>query len=103
MILCNCTVVICKTEIILLSQNNADPEIKNQRGEKPLDLAIQYGRLETVQLLLNVCQIKSQEFAADDKPPLHLAAKNGHKQVLQLLLDAGFCINHQVALLSQNF
>lgn len=79
----------------LLLQNNADPEIKNQKGEKPLDLAIQYGRLETVQLLLNVCQIKSQEFAADDKPPLHLAAKNGHKQVLQLLLDAGFCINHQ--------
>ena len=31
-----------------LLQNHADPYIRNNRQESPLDLAAQYGRMETV-------------------------------------------------------
>ena len=70
--------------------------IKNNKGERALDLAIQYGRLETVQLLLQAAKVKGLDLASEDKPPLLLAAKSGHKQVLQILLDAGFDINQKV-------
>ena len=33
---------------IILIQNHADPYIRNGRQESPLDLAAQYGRMETV-------------------------------------------------------
>ena len=33
---------------MLITQNHADPYIRNGRQESPLDLAAQYGRMETV-------------------------------------------------------
>ena len=33
---------------MLIAQNHADPYIRNGRQESPLDLAAQYGRMETV-------------------------------------------------------
>lgn len=33
---------------MLIVQNHADPYIRNGRQESPLDLAAQYGRMETV-------------------------------------------------------
>lgn len=33
---------------MFLGQNHADPYIRNSRQESPLDLAAQYGRMETV-------------------------------------------------------
>ena len=33
---------------IYLLQNHADPSVRNSRQESPLDLAAQYGRMETV-------------------------------------------------------
>jgi len=44
---------------MFLGQNHADPYIRNSRQESPLDLAAQYGRMETVSelfLLLSVAK-----------------------------------------------
>ncbi|XP_071955785.1 uncharacterized protein [Antedon mediterranea] len=85
------------TDVVsLLLENNADPVITNKRAETPIHLAAQYGRLEAVQQLLR-CQS-----LLDRIPPthslLHLAARNGHHQVVKLLLDEGCDINHTARL-----
>ena len=77
----------------------ADPSIRNNQGESALDLASQYGRLDTVELLTR----KHPAILNDDhetQSPLHLASRNGHRQVVKLLLDAGFNINKRVSDLS---
>ncbi|CAE1270232.1 ANKS1 [Acanthosepion pharaonis] len=79
----------------LFAHNHADPSIRNLREESPLDLAAQYGRVETVQLLLR-SRPELIHRVHLDKFPLHLAARNGHRQVVELLLDAGVNINTKV-------
>ncbi len=74
----------------------ADPLIRNLRGENPLDLAAQYGRLETVQLLLRKQLLPLSQETNEESSPLHLASRNGHRQVVALLLEAGFDINKRV-------
>ena len=79
-------------------QKFADSTIKNSKGDKALDLAILFGRIEAVQLLLGAAGLKASFVGAGEKSPLHLAAKNGNKQVVQILLDAGFDVNYKVRL-----
>lgn len=44
-------------------QNHADPYIRNSRQESPLDLAAQYGRMETVsKLFLKVVTLYPTQF-----------------------------------------
>jgi len=86
------------------SQHQADPAIRNRKSESALDLACQYGRLDTVQLLLAglrpswsaTGQWADSVHSTRDKSPLHLAARSGHRHVIQALLEAGFNINHKV-------
>ena len=76
-------------------QHHADPTLRNNHGESPLDLAAQYGRLDTVQLLLR----KHPTLLADkgeNISPLHLASRNGHRNIVQVLLENGFSINTRV-------
>lgn len=80
-----------------LFQNNCYNSVRNVRNESPLDLASQYGRLETVQCLLNSNPNLLSDIVRCHSP-LHLAAKNGHKHVVKLLLDSGFDINYMVCL-----
>ncbi|NXD26420.1 CSKI2 protein, partial [Spelaeornis formosus] len=68
----------------------------------PLDLACEFGRLKVAQLLLNshlcVALLEGQSKDATDPnytTPLHLAAKNGHKEIIRQLLKAGIEINKQ--------
>ena len=44
--------ILCTWYFIFLLQNHADPYIRNSRQESPLDLAAQYGRMETVSEML---------------------------------------------------
>lgn len=96
----------------------AIPIVQNSNLETPLDLASQYGRLEVVQIL--ICahpelliqyQEDQQVYVETDTvqgtrsirkvfnhTPLHLASRNGHKNVVDLLLKAGCFVN----LLTQN-
>ncbi|XP_064635654.1 ankyrin repeat and sterile alpha motif domain-containing protein 1B-like isoform X3 [Lineus longissimus] len=76
----------------VLLTNHADPTIRNNRDETALDLASQYGRIQTVNLLLKHC-ISLLSCATIKHSPLHLASRNGHRNVVTALLDAGFDIN----------
>lgn len=87
----------------------ADPNIIDDRGEKPLDLAAQYGHLQVVQMLVRAhpelldpykkhsdkCRehydYRHQQFLKHS--PLHSASRNGHRHVVEVLLRAGVDVN----------
>nr|CAB3227749.1 caskin-1-like [Phallusia mammillata] len=87
----------------MLLQYGADPIKQNLHGHTCLDLACEFGRLEVVELLLN-CQFglkliepylnySHENEYSHTTSPLHLAAKNGHGNVIRALLQAGMNIN----------
>lgn len=85
----------------LLLSAGADPSYRNIREETALDLAAQYGRLETVELLLETHRelIESYQPALVGNPrpkttPLHAASRNGHRAVVDALLSAGFPVSY---------
>lgn len=79
--------------VALLLAHGAEPGLRNVRGESPLDLAAQYGRLDSVALLAGAQAHALSRLATPQHSPLHLAARNGHRQVVRLLLDRGFPVN----------
>ncbi|CAG9819940.1 unnamed protein product [Phaedon cochleariae] len=85
--------------VSLLLQHACDPGIRNCRGETALELAAQYGRLDTVELLVRTdpsliqCLKRTTPDTVFPHTPLHLASRNGHKAVVEVLLRAGFSVN----------
>ncbi|XP_008276598.1 caskin-2-like isoform X2 [Stegastes partitus] len=87
------------SEMLLQHQSNSC--LMNKAKKTPLDLACEFGRLKVAQLLLSsnmVAALLEGEGGNDclDSPsttPLHLAARNGHKDIIKLLLKAGIDIN----------
>ncbi|XP_004709350.1 caskin-2 [Echinops telfairi] len=85
-----------------LLQHQSNPCLVNKAKKTPLDLACEFGRLKVAQLLLNshLCVALLEGEAKDPcdpnyTTPLHLAAKNGHREVIRQLLRAGIEINRQ--------
>lgn len=79
-----------------LLAHGADPNMRNNRGETPLDLAAQYGRQQAVQMLIRAHPELLLPFKYDstvDHSPLHLASRNGHKNIVEILLSAGVNVN----------
>ncbi|BFZ04856.1 hypothetical protein BsWGS_07897 [Bradybaena similaris] len=75
--------------LCLLLQKKADPTIRNLEDLSPLDLAAQYDRLDIVkQLVTSHPELLTQRSAINT--PLHLASRNGHRAVVQYLIDTGF-------------
>uniref|UniRef100_G1RDA4 CASK interacting protein 1 n=1 Tax=Nomascus leucogenys TaxID=61853 RepID=G1RDA4_NOMLE len=79
----------------MLLQHQSNPCMVDNSGKTPLDLAV-------VQLLLssNMCAALLEPRPGDatdpnGTSPLHLAAKNGHIDIIRLLLQAGIDINRQ--------
>lgn len=86
----------------MLLQHQSNPCLVNKLKKTPLDLACEFGRLKVAQLLLNshLCVALLEGEAKDPcdpnyTTPLHLAAKNGHREVIRQLLKAGIEINRQ--------
>ncbi|XP_048466959.1 caskin-2-like [Rhincodon typus] len=84
----------------MLLQHQSNPCIINKAKKTPLDLACEFGRLKVAQLLLNsnmcVALLEGQSKDSTDAnftTPLHLAAKNGHKDIIRLLIKAGIDAN----------
>ncbi|XP_037663988.1 caskin-2 isoform X2 [Choloepus didactylus] len=82
--------------------HQSNPCLVNKAKKTPLDLACEFGRLKVAQLLLNshLCVALLEGEAKDPcdpnyTTPLHLAAKNGHREVIRQLLRAGIEINRQ--------
>ncbi|XP_047212551.1 caskin-2-like isoform X2 [Girardinichthys multiradiatus] len=84
----------------MLLQHQSNPCLVNRAKKTPLDLACEFGRAKVVQLLLSsnmvVALLEDERKEPMDSAyttPLHLAARNGHKDIIRLLLKAGIDIN----------
>ncbi|XP_067238814.1 caskin-2 isoform X7 [Chanodichthys erythropterus] len=84
----------------MLLQHQSNPCVLNKAKKTPLDLACEFGRVKVAQLLLSSNMVASllegdRKDTSDSNcnTPLHLAARNGHKDVIWLLLKAGIDIN----------
>uniref|UniRef100_A0A673NG11 Caskin-2 n=1 Tax=Sinocyclocheilus rhinocerous TaxID=307959 RepID=A0A673NG11_9TELE len=78
----------------MLLQHQSNPCAVNKAKKTPLDLACEFGRLKVTQLLLSSNMVVALlEGNGRDNTPLHLAARNGHKDIISLLLKAGIDIN----------
>lgn len=80
-----------------LLAHGANPNILNLRDESPLDLAAQFGRIHIVQILIRAhselllpLKCENTQF---HHSPLHLASRNGHRDVVEVLLAAGCNVN----------
>ncbi|XP_078347150.1 uncharacterized protein LOC144632388 isoform X3 [Oculina patagonica] len=68
----------------------------NNNGETALDLACRYGHVHAVELLLSSREVRSalaNGEARKTDPPLHLASKTGHMEIVRMLLEADADIN----------
>ncbi|XP_029996625.1 caskin-2-like isoform X2 [Sphaeramia orbicularis] len=84
----------------MLLQHQSNPCLVNKVKKTPLDLACEFGRVKVAQLLLSsnmvVALLEGERKEQTDSAfttPLHLAARNGHKDIIRLLLNAGIDIN----------
>ncbi|KAM3860072.1 caskin-2-like [Diretmus argenteus] len=85
----------------MLLQHQSNPCLMNKVKKTPLDLACEFGRIKVAQLLLssNMVAVLLEGDGGRDSldsastTPLHLAARNGHKDIIRLLLKAGIDIN----------
>ena len=75
--------------------HGADPTLRNHKDESPLDLASMYGRIDAVDVLLKT-KPNLVKHLTSKHSPLHLAARNGHKKVVRMLIEAKFDINYCV-------
>ncbi|MEQ2160167.1 hypothetical protein GOODEAATRI_030750 [Goodea atripinnis] len=104
------TLFVCVFQSEMLLQHQSNPCLVNRAKKTPLDLACEFGRAKVVQLLLSsnmvVALLEDERKEPMDSAyttPLHLAARNGHKDVIRcemqlsacfrLLLKAGIDIN----------
>ncbi|KAL4657893.1 caskin-2-like [Arapaima gigas] len=84
------------SEMLLQHQSNLC--LVNKAKKTPLDLACEFGRHKVAQLLLSsnlagALLEGEQDSESGSNTPLHLAARNGHKDIIRLLLKAGIDIN----------
>nr|XP_045582779.1 ankyrin repeat and sterile alpha motif domain-containing protein 1B-like isoform X3 [Procambarus clarkii] len=84
----------------MLLARGGDPSIPNVQAETALDLAAQYGRLHTVEVLvraqpelLRPYTVAAATAAVFPHTPLHRASRNGHREVVKLLLTHGHHVN----------
>jgi len=72
---------------LLLATCNADVDLKDRNGQRPLSLAAQNGHEAVVELLLKAnVDVESKD--RNSWTPLSWAARNGYEAIVKLLLEA---------------
>ena len=78
----------------VLIRHNPNASATNRNGETALFLAATYGCVRAVEKLVAiVSNLEASDSRIDFETPLHAAAKNGHKEILRILLKEGAKIN----------
>eukprot|EP00049_Salpingoeca_infusionum_P001342 m.47458 g.47458 ORF g.47458 m.47458 type:complete len:898 (+) comp10981_c0_seq1:285-2978(+) len=77
----------------LLAKNGCSALEASLKRETPLGLAAQFGRTDTVRVLLAHTLEAELANSMHQPAPLNLAARNGHVEVVKLLIAAGVKIN----------
>ncbi|CAI2350815.1 unnamed protein product [Caenorhabditis sp. 36 PRJEB53466] len=80
------------TTRVLLEQG-ADKEAKNSFQQTPLQVAVEYGKLETCQQL--VSKGAQVENPSDTRTVLHIAANNGYDTIARFLLQVGVTVDRR--------
>ncbi|VDO96696.1 unnamed protein product [Soboliphyme baturini] len=88
----NDTHLLSFLQISLLLYYRADPLIVNKDSKTAFDLACEFGRTRAAKQLIGggICRRVLRSTKENSVRALHLAARNGHVDVLRALLDAGF-------------
>ena len=79
----------------LLLEHGARVDIQSHSGVTPLLLACQCGHVDIVNLLLGEDDAQINTVDAEGRFPLLAATNNGHKDVLEVLLEGGANVNIQ--------
>lgn len=82
----------CTGIVLLLLNNGADPNMKNEFGKYPLTLASLLGQTEIVKLLLNNGADPNMPTNSGNYP-LTFASQFGRTEIVKLLLDRGANVN----------
>lgn len=78
----------------VLLRHNPNASATNRKGETALFLAATYGCVRAVERLVTiVSNLEVSDSRIDHETPLHVAAKNGHKEIVRVLLSEGAKIN----------
>lgn len=77
-----------KTEDVRALMTNGAPFTTDWLGSSPLHFAVQFGQMETVEVLLRA-GISRDARTKVDRTPLHIAAQEGHVMIVELLLSNG--------------
>lgn len=77
-----------KTEEVRALMTNGAPFTTDWLGSSPLHFAVQFGQMETVEVLLRA-GISRDARTKVDRTPLHIAAQEGHLMIVELLLSSG--------------
>ena len=77
-----------RVQVEALLQYDANPTAKNKQGKTPLDLASEFGKCSVAELFLNgrhcmTLIANTSHTGVTMHTPLHLAAKNGHSDVIR--------------------
>lgn len=70
---------------LLFETGEVDPNSVDQNNRTPLSYAAEWGRLDVVQYLLNICHVNVDKGDINGRTPLSFAIEHGQKEVVALL------------------
>ncbi|XP_046346459.2 transient receptor potential cation channel subfamily A member 1 homolog isoform X2 [Haliotis rufescens] len=75
--------------LVILLENGALPDSRNEEQQTPLHLAAMFGRMSNVRELVKRDKLLVNAKDGNSNTPLHLAAMQGHDKAVALLLEFG--------------
>ncbi|XP_046341394.2 ankyrin-1-like [Haliotis rufescens] len=78
-----------KEVVELLVSEGADVSLRSEKGDNILHFACRGGHMEVVKYILSQDKVRINSRGWKKKTPVMVAAENGHKDVVELLVDEG--------------